>query len=563
MALGLLKGILVRDGIRTVVANANLWFAERTGLDLYALCAERVPVFLLTGEWTFAAAAFPGHQDRDGEYLAGVRAALGRAGHMFPGYGASGGDALLADLGALRRAAGGFIDEVARRILAGGARIVGCTSTFEQHVASLALLRRIRELDPGIITMMGGANCETTMGEATHRCFPWVDYVVSGEADGLITTLCRLALSQGRDVRPGDLPRGVLGPCHRDPAGRPSRLPRALFRNLDDLPHPEFSDYFIELAYSPLRSKVVPGLPLETSRGCWWGDSHQCTFCGLNGSSLGFRSKSADRVLAEVHDLEERYGISKFEVVDNILDMRYFRTLLPVLAAEKRKRAFFYEVKANLTRPQVEALVDAGVTWVQPGIESLHTEILKLMDKGVRGWQNVQLLKWAREFGLRLSWGLLFGFPDEKDEYYQEMARWIPLLEHLPAPSGFYPLRYDRYSVYHQQAQKMGLLLMPNPAMSYVYPLGNAELNDLTYFFSVNPERNLVRIHEAGNGLAAQPGPRAVFDAMRRWQDAYNAVPRPVLSVTDHDEVVEIIDTRTRCAWPAPLRRPRLVSVRC
>jgi ribosomal peptide maturation radical SAM protein 1 len=553
MALGLLKGILMRDGIRTVVANAHVWFAERTGLELYALGSGPGPTDLLIGEWTFAQAAFPGHRERDEEYLAGVVGLLVRRGHLLARRDERDGDALLADLRALRQQATEFIDAAARRILDTGARVVGCTSTFEQHVASLALLRRIRELDPGVVTMMGGANCETTMGEATHRSFPWVDYVASGEADGVITPLCRLALSKGRDVTPAELPRGVLGPCHRQDhshhqhhgAAKAPALPRALYRDLDSLPDADFGDYFAEIAASTLHRNILPALPLETSRGCWWGASHQCTFCGLNGSSLGYRSKSADRVLAEIHHLEERYGISKFEVVDNILDMKYFNTLLPTLAAEPGKRTFFYEVKANLTRQQVEALVAAGITWVQPGIESLHTEVLRLMDKGVRGWQNVQLLKWARELGLRLSWGLLCGFPGEKDEYYQQMARWIPLLEHLQPPSGLYPLRYDRYSVYHQQAQKMGLLLMPIPSMSYVYPLGDADLNDLAYFFTSSPQRSLVAAASTpAFTRTGRPGLWAVQDAVRQWQEAYNVTPRPVLSLSDRDGVAEIIDTR-------------------
>ena len=119
-----------------------------------------------------------------------------------------------------------------------------------------------------------------------------------------------------------------------------------------------------------------PGLPLESSRGCWWGAAHQCTFCGLNGTSLGYRSKSPERVLAEVHELEDRYGVSDFEAVDNILDMGYHKTLLPELAADTSTRRIFYEIKANVSRAQVAALVDAGIMWVQPGIESLHSEVL-------------------------------------------------------------------------------------------------------------------------------------------------------------------------------------------
>src|SRR6185503_10281635 len=84
----------------------------------------------------------------------------------------------------VRRRAEAFIERVAEAVLADRPRIVGCTSMFQQHCASLALLRRIRELDPSVVTMMGGANCEGPMGKAAHSAFGWVDFVVSGEADG-------------------------------------------------------------------------------------------------------------------------------------------------------------------------------------------------------------------------------------------------------------------------------------------------------------------------------------------------------------------------------------------
>ena len=116
------------------------------------------------------------------------------------------------------------------------------------------------------------------------------------------------------------------------------------------------------------------------------------------------------------------------------------------------------------------ALVDAGVTWVQPGIESLHSEVLALMDKGIQGWQNVQLLKWARELGLRLSWSILWGFPGEKDDWYADMASWMPALEHLPPPAGTHQVRFDRDSVYHQNTQRYGLILFPVGSMSIAKP---------------------------------------------------------------------------------------------
>ena len=43
-------------------------------------------------------------------------------------------------------------------------------------------------------------------------------------------------------------------------------------------------------------------------------------------------------------------------MVDNILDMRYFETLIPELEARPRGPVIFYETKANLSRRQVGQL---------------------------------------------------------------------------------------------------------------------------------------------------------------------------------------------------------------
>jgi len=68
-------------------------------------------------------------------------------------------------------------------------------------------------------------------------------------------------------------------------------------------------------------------------------------------------------------------------VVDPILDMRYFETLLPRMAQEPVAE-LFYETKANLTRAQVRQLAEAGIRWIKPGIESFSDRSLALMRKG-------------------------------------------------------------------------------------------------------------------------------------------------------------------------------------
>ncbi len=247
-------------------------------------------------------------------------------------------------------------------------RIVGFTSVFQQHLASLALAKRLKARLPDTFIVMGGANCEATMGVETVRQFAFVDAVVSGEADQVFAELAvrmvrrrvdrgHLRASSRRRRSPG--PAG-LGPAPTAPA----------VTDLDALPYPDYTDFFAQFERSRFGKTWQPSVFVETSRGCWWGERMHCTFCGLNGATMAFRSKSAPRALDELTHLATSYPGCDIQVVDNILDLKYFKTLLPELAARKLNVSLFYETKSNLKKDQVRLLRDSGVLTIQPGIES-------------------------------------------------------------------------------------------------------------------------------------------------------------------------------------------------
>ena len=522
IGLGTLQACLERAGLRAEVVYANLWWAERIGLKRYKLL-EFTPTDVFMGEWTFAKAAFPDFESDSDAYfreaeLDVMEAIIGPRQQLRPIF------------EQLREQAPAFVDEVARRILARNPRVVGAGSTFQQHCASLALLRRLKELDPGLITVMGGANCEGEMGLALVRNFGWVDYVVSGEADKLAGEFFA-GLLAGRS----QLPYGVIT---RDWQGE---APRATFAALDQLPVPDYDDYFRALQASSL--DVLPGLLVETSRGCWWGQKHHCTFCGLNGSGMGYRSKSGPRVLAELDSLSERYQLDWFEVVDNILDHSHLKTVMPTLAARSKPLLMFYETKSNLKRDQVHLLASAGVLWIQPGIESLHDDILRLMDKGSTALMNVQLLQHAREFGVRVIWNFLTCFPGEKDEWNLEMAGWLPLLHHLQPANSLAPIRYDRFSPYFTDPQRYGIRICAASTYRAVYDLPAQELEKLAYFFEDHPDQVVGQDRRQDS-----PGRQALSAALKVWSEAFwNPLP-PLLSMSDLGHCTNILDTR-QVAW--------------
>lgn len=509
IGLGLLSSTLTQAGVASRVRYPNLQFAEQVGLPRYRL-VEVTRNDDLLGEWVFAKAAFREQTPADEAFLECVDlTAAARLGSRAE---------VLRAFAQMRRQAVDFVEATARSLVSEKPAIVGASSMFQQHCASLALLRRVKELDPGILTMLGGANCDGVMGQASYAAFPWLDCVVCGEADEEIVAIVQQLLQERTR-------RCVV--CSRP------------VTDLDALPTPDFTAYFAALHKARFQADVRPGLLVETSRGCWWGQKHHCTFCGLNAGGMAFRAKSAERILTELADLSETYHLKQFELTDNILAMERFRDLLPRL--QDRSYTMFAEVKANLRREHMQALAEAGVRWIQPGLENLHDEVLRLMDKGTNAAVNLQLLKWAREFGIFVSWNFLVGFPGEQDAWYQEMSSWLPSLVHLQPPQGVFRARFDRYSPYQRDPGRYGLKMQFHPAYRAIYPVPEGVLADLAYFHLEARQQWSPALWDSS---AMGPGLAALDHHARAWGQAFWADLPAILSMQDDGQSLSILDTR-------------------
>lgn len=482
LGLSLLKASLAPLGVPCRVLYFTLRFAEIVGVGPYTRIATdgTRSIRELAGEWVFREALFGPDPEADARWERDVL--LGRACWPAREHARPVPASFVARLRRARARAGPFLGRCLAEVLAHRPRLVGFTSVFQQHVASLALARRIKEALPETVVVLGGANCEGAMGAETVRSFPFLDAAVSGEGDLVFPGLVARVLA-GRPL--DDLP-GVVTPANVAALFASGRFPNApSVTRMDDLPVPDDSDYFAQFEASRFAEEWTPGLFLETARGCSWGEKSHCTFCGLNGTTMAFRSKSPARALEELRGLTTRHPESDLQVVDNILDARYFESLLPELAKSPPASPVFWETKSSLKKEQVRLLADAGVTRIQPGIESLSDEVLRLMRKGVTALQNVQLLKWCRELGVAPYWNLLWGFPDEPPGEYARMARLVPLLSHLVPPSGVSGLRLDRFSPGFDDAERLGFLdVAPMPSCGAVYPLAPERVANLAYSFS-------------------------------------------------------------------------------
>jgi ribosomal peptide maturation radical SAM protein 1 len=512
IGVSLLQSAARQAGFSSTIEYFNLDFAETLGLEAYARLAFLLPPDLMAGEWFFADLAFGAAVPAEGDFVDKVLAKCAP-------------DSWLQQIVDARRHREAFIADCVRRILAHRPRVVAFTSTFHQTCTCLAVAKRLKETPDPPAIVFGGANCEGEMGLTMIRAFAWIDYVSVGEADVSFPEFLRRLLREARDEPPpGILARGATALTRPTPV-----------EDLDALPLPDYADYFARIEKSPVRGDLQPCALIETSRGCWWGAKHHCTFCGLNGATMAFRSKNPDRAFAELAFLSRTYGIKRIDGVDNILDVRYIQGLFPRLAASGLDLSLFYEVKSNLRFDQLASLRAGGMRAIQPGIESFSKDVLNLMKKGCSGAQNIQLLRWSQELGIGVVWNLLAGFPGESADEYRRQAELLPLLMHLAPPSTCTKIRLDRFSPLFVRSQELGLTrVRPAPGYYYAFPLGRAELAKLAYFFDF----------DYGDGRDPFKYIDSLQVEVQRWQAAATAATPPRLDADCAADTIAITDTR-------------------
>lgn len=527
MALGLLASIGREHGFSVETLHAHLEFASIIGEHTTRVLFKRSGAQLC--EWLFAHAAFGDEAPADAETVRtelaaelddlsdDLSAALGRP--VDPSE----------FLAISERVVPRYLDHVESMIDWGAFDVVGFTSTFQQTVASIAMARRIKAVAPDTIIIGGGANFEGPMGRELLRSTPWFDHAVSGEADEVFPAFLA-AVCDGED--PAGIP-GVLSRRHGTVVGQNARQ----VETMDDLPVPDYDEFFDRAERLGLLedgSRRATPVPYESSRGCWWGQRRHCTFCGLNGGTIEHRAKQPERVLAEMGELNRRYGTFRLRAADNIMDERYFDELLPVLIDHETDFDLFYEIKANLDRRQIEQLAAAGVRSLQPGIESLSSNVLRLMDKGVKASVNVNTLRWTTHYGILTGWNILYGFPGETDDDYAAQAHLAEAIVHLQPPSGIGPLRVDRFSPMFDDRDRFPIeSLEPERSYRFVYP-AHYDLSQLAYFFD----------HRFPESL-----PPASYERLHKsvalWKQAWENTKPPTLELWRGPEIIHIEDRRS------------------
>jgi ribosomal peptide maturation radical SAM protein 1 len=517
--LGTLSTLLKSQGIPVDCHHLNVRFAHKIGVPLYELICEKRALF---GEWLFSYLLFRDNPKR-AEYPRVFKP-------VFEQIAQQSGQ----PIGYFQEMAGKiapqFLTWALTAIDWSRYKLIGFTSTFDQNVASLTMAKLIKDLYPDVTIVFGGANYDGEMGLEYFRAFPFIDHVVVGEGEVAFPALAHRVLG----TRTDEFPPGV---AFREDGQVRLNPNTSLFTDFAKTGPPDYDDYYHLLAELGDTAQGLDRILLyEGSRGCWWGEKHHCTFCGLNAQSMKFRAKSPEQVARDMTYLSHRYDTARFRLVDNIVDMKYIDQLFGKFAADHCDLDVFIETKSNLQKAQIKTLALGGVKCMQPGLESLSVSQLKAMDKGVTPMQNIVCLKWSYYYRITVSWNILLGFPGETNDDYLRQIDLIPSLVHLQPPEAAGKFWLERFSPYYARPHEYGVRMTgPGLAYQYVYDGRQVDLNKIAYDFEYELDHWPVDPHIY----------QELVSAVESWQRLHASNDRPFLYYSKALGYVTVYDGRT------------------
>ncbi len=304
-------------------------------------------------------------------------------------------------------------EEIGKKILDYQPDWLGISAlTFESEgmhkVAAIA-----KETRPEMPVLVGGPHPSAYVEQVMED--PCIDYAVLGEGE-LTTDDLNQALRTGGPVDQID------GLAWRENGSVRINPRQRYVEDLDALPFPAW-DLIDIPAYRRFdrmsRSGVKDYMVLFTTRAC----PFKCLYCHKMFGK-GLRKRSPESVLAEIRTLHDEYGVTEFEICDDIfnLDLPRAKQIFDMITESDMKLRLTFPNGVRGDRLDEEFLIkarQAGVVFMAFAVETATPRLQKMLRKNIdlkKIERNIELARKQRIFCLGF---FMLGFPSETREELQ------------------------------------------------------------------------------------------------------------------------------------------------
>ena len=284
-------------------------------------------------------------------------------------------------------------------------------TTHEQLIPALTLCHILRERFPATRIVLGGSFLSRISEAITNCADLWgmIDFLVCGDGEEAIWLLPRAI---GGEIKYSEVPN--LWYHSETGAATFSFEKRA---DIHSLPCPDFDDLPLDRYFSPELT-----LPVEMSKGCYWG---RCEFCEV--TDLGYTSKGGDALAVELETLHRRYGARSFTICDSASPPAHLVQMSQTL--QDRGLHVFWRAMVRtekyLTPEKASLLYSAGCRMLMVGLESGSDAVLGSMNKGSNSKTAEVVLRNLSDAGIWIHAYFLFGFFGETNEDVEATLRFV------------------------------------------------------------------------------------------------------------------------------------------
>jgi anaerobic magnesium-protoporphyrin IX monomethyl ester cyclase len=315
---------------------------------------------------------------------------------------------------------------------------IGCV-TMNFYEAQ-RVLQDVKDINPEIITMIGGPHVSFT-AEETLRRYPSIDLIFLGEAEETIREISPV-LKQ-RNNWPA-----INGIAWRQDGVIIINGKRNFITDVDAIPLPARH----LLPVSRYRALGFP-VSMITGRGC----PNSCIFC-LGRKMVGskIRRRKAKNVLDEMEQIIA-LGFERINIADDLFAADKDRVKEICAGIKERGLKFTWSAFARVDtvdREMLEAMVAAGCDSVSFGVESGNPAMLKTIKKGIKLEQVRNAVQMCKKAGMLAHASFIVGLPGETRETLAQTAELAKSLDILygyhflaPFPGTTVREKVDKYDL--------------------------------------------------------------------------------------------------------------------
>ena len=191
--------------------------------------------------------------------------------------------------------------------------------------------------------------------------------------------------------------------------GKVKRNPVIEPLKLNQLKPPSLDGYDLTKYFTP---EII--MPFPTSRGCYW---RKCSFCD-HDFGMYYNTKELDRLVNEIKLFKEKYGINKFEFIDEAISPAYMKAMSERFIEENLDISFFCDARleSEFSKEILEVASKSGLKMILWGFESGSRKIMELINKGIDLDNRLNILRRSKDAGIYNFAFIFFGFPAETKE---------------------------------------------------------------------------------------------------------------------------------------------------